>query len=52
MKFSEIVSLAQSGDLQIGAVGLKRMEILWAGSQRVSVYVLNNKGLWAFKGAA
>jgi len=50
MFFSEIVSLAQSGDLQIGAVGLKRIEILWAGSKSVSVYVLN-KGLWVFKGA-
>jgi hypothetical protein len=50
MKFSQIVSLAQSGDLQIGAVGLKRMEILWAGANSVSVYVLN-KGLWEFKGA-
>jgi hypothetical protein len=49
MKFSEIVSLAQSGDLQIGAVALRKMEILWAGSRSVSVYVLNN-GLWAFKG--
>jgi len=51
MKFSTIVSLAQSGDLQIGAVGLKRMEILWAGAQSVSVYVLTHGGLWAFKGA-
>ena len=50
MKFTEIVSLAKSGDLQIGAVSLKSLEILWAGAQSVSVYILNNEGLWAFKG--
>lgn len=48
MKFSEISKLAQNGEIQIGAVSLRRLEILWAGAQYTSIYSLSTEGVWEY----
>ena len=45
MKFSEIVSLVASGEIQIGHVALKSIQVLWSGCKTATEYRLMG-GLW------